>query len=76
MAFEAEAHREARRADRPLPKSVKLLAVGLNVALLCIEGVLLTRWGITLDEVVMVSMVVVTPVFNLSLFLDYHRRGL
>jgi len=77
MASEFEAHRKApTRADRPLPTSVRWLAVGLNVALLCTEGLLLARSSVTADEVVMVSMLVATPIFNLALFLDYHRRGL
>jgi hypothetical protein len=62
--------------DGLLPKSVKWLAVALNVVLLCTEGVLLSTRGVTVDEIVMVSMLVATPVFNLALFLDYYRRGL
>jgi len=65
-----------KRADGSVPPSLEWLAVGLNIALLCTEGLLLTRWGVTQDEIVVVSMLVATPIFNLSLFADYHRRGM
>jgi hypothetical protein len=62
--------------DGTLPKSLKWVAVGLNVVLLCTEGVLLSTRGVTVNEIAMVSMLVATPVLNLALFLDYYRRGL
>ena len=62
--------------DRPLPKPVRWLAVGMNVVLLFTEGVLLSTRGVTVDEIPMVSMLVATPILNLVMFLDYNRRGL
>jgi hypothetical protein len=67
---------EHQPVDRLFPVSVERFAIGLNVALICVEAMLLWRGVPTDHEIVMVSMLVATPLFNLALLLDYSRRGL
>ena len=75
-AEEAEGSEEAVSDDRPLSAPVRWLAVGMNVALLFTEGVLLSQRGVTTEEIPMVSLLVATPILNPALFLGYNRRGL
>jgi hypothetical protein len=65
-------------SERPLPPAIGWLAIILNVGVLCAEaGLFISRGLIALpEEVVMVSLLIGTPIFNLALFLDYRRRGL
>jgi hypothetical protein len=64
--------------ERPLPRPLKWLAVGMNVLLLFTEGVLLSARGVAManpNEVVVVILAVTTPIVSLAVFLDYNRRG-
>ena len=70
--------------ERGIPASLRWLAIGLNALLLALEiGFLLPRWIRTLQvsfvderELVMVALVIGAAMMNLTLFVDYYRRGL
>jgi len=72
------------QVSAPLPSPLRWLAIGLNALLLLVEVVyLLPRWAVTLRvsfvderELVMVALVIGAAILNLTLFLDYYRRGL
>jgi hypothetical protein len=62
--------------ERPLPAAAGWLAVGLNVLLLLVEALfLIPRW-VGEDEIAMVSLMVGAAFVNLTMFVDYYRRGL
>jgi len=63
-------------SERPFPAAARWLAVGLNVLLLLVEALfLIPRW-VGEDEIAMVALVVGAAVVNLTMFVDYYRRGL
>jgi hypothetical protein len=62
--------------ERPFPAEARWLAVGLNVLLLLVEGLfLIPRW-VGEDEIVMVWLTFGAAFVNLTIFVDYYRRGM
>ncbi len=62
--------------ERPFPAEARWLAVGLNVLLLLVEALfLIPRW-VGEDEIVMVSLTFGAAFVNLTIFVDYYRRGM
>ncbi|HXD18339.1 MAG TPA: hypothetical protein VN654_15105 [Vicinamibacterales bacterium] len=65
-----------KEGERPFPAAARWLAVGLNVLLLLVEVFfLIPRW-VGQDEIAMVSLTVGTAFVNLTMFVDYYRRGM
>ena len=62
--------------ERPLPAAARWLAVGLNVLLLLVEALFLTPRWVGDDEIAMVALTVGAAVVNLTMFVDYYRRGM
>ena len=62
--------------ERPLPTGARWLAVGLNVLSLLVEALLLIPRWVGEDEIAMVSLMVGTAFVNLTVFVDYYRRGM
>src|SRR5689334_11295658 len=62
--------------ERPFPAQARWLAVGLNVLLLLVEALfLIPRW-VGEDEIGMVSLTFGAAFVNLTIFIDYYRRGM
>ncbi len=63
-------------SDQPFPIWLQRTALVLNAALVVLElGYLVPRW-VGPNEVAVVSFLVATPILNLVMLADYHRRGL
>ncbi len=63
--------------ERPLPTAVRRSAILLNTVLFLTETLyLIPRAGVRDTELLAVCLLVATPVVNLVMFVDYHRRGL
>jgi len=65
---------------RPIPIWLRWGAIGLNLLALFSQGVLLSsRGGVNvhaLQEVLVTSLLVGTPLVSVTILLDYNRRGL
>ena len=62
--------------ERPFPAAARWLAVGLNVLLLLVEAIFLIPRCVGEDEIAMVSLTVGAAFVNLTIFVDYYRRGM
>ena len=62
--------------ERSFPTAARWLAVGLNVLLLLVEALFLVPRWVGEDEIAMVSLTVGAAFVNLTMFVDYYRRGL